>query len=153
MPKGAKIFVWILILVVVALIIYIIVTAKKEKPIPTPSAPNASNPTISDNTDASNAGINTSNPPVKVETTQFNLNDNVYAGENTLNAYKSCSPSASNISFTFNNGDLIGTFLRREGNCIVVSGTTGYTYWLFGSHFVPTGSADYYIPFNANIYK
>lgn len=152
MKKGAKIFVWVLILLTIGLIIYILVTSKKKQG----SMPVIPDPLITPNpgtTDADNAGINTSIPPVTVGNATFSLNDEVYAGENTLNAYKTCSPSSSNIASTFNKGALIGKYLRKEGNCIVVSINTYYTYWFLGFHNILTGSNDRYLLFNANIYK
>lgn len=151
MTKNQKIFFWVLIIAIAILILYIIATAKKEKPQPKPQPTDVNNPgPVVDNSDAGQAGINTSAPPAKVDTTQFVLNDKIYAGENTLNVYKACAPSTTNIAFTFNKGDYIGDFVKREGNCIVVRGPYGLT--VFGKFF-QTGTKDYYILFNANIYK
>lgn len=150
MSKGAKIFVWILIAMVIILAIYIVAS---RKPATKPPVDITNNGVIDGGTSDGNSGVDITQPPVKVEDTQFVLNDKIYAGENVLNAYKSCAPSGTNIGATFNKGELVGTFLRSEGSCIVVQVEVGYTYWFFGQRFVPLSSENYYLLFNANIYK
>jgi len=153
MSKGAKILVYILLAAIGALIVYIIVTGKQQKggtpPAQKPKTPDNSN-TNTDNTDAGNAGIDTTQQGQQVNTATIPLDTNVYAAENILNVYTSCSVSQSNIYQTFNKGDLIGKFIAKESNCTRVAIPTYYTAYFIGSW--QTGTADGYIPFNAKIY-
>lgn len=154
MSKGAKTFIYVLLAIIAGLIIYVLVGVKKQVGGPPPAEKkkqdsNNTN-TTTDKTDAGKAGIDTTTtPPTTVNDANIGLDKQVYAGEDILNVYKSCSPSASNIYATFNKGDLIGNFIAKEGNCIKVAIPTYLTAFLIGAW---ESSADGYIPFNAKIY-
>lgn len=140
--------------VVIILIIYIAVTGKKAKKSgnkPTPGAEQGAIVPSSGNTAADQDGINTNEPPINVGTSTFTVGQRIYAGQNTLNVYNSCNatPSSDNTIASFVNGDFIGTFLRKEGYCIVVAVPFGYN--LFG-FFVETSNENGYIFSNSNIY-
>lgn len=161
MSKGLKIFFWILMALVIILIIYIAVTAKKgAKGAPAPGgAVPAPGPTDSPvagtgNTDADKEGINTNVPPVNVGTGVFSVGQRLYAGSDVLNVYESCTISQSNIANTYYKGGFIGTFLRKEGYCIVVNVPTGYNIWVpfIGNQFIELSSENYYIVSSANVY-
>lgn len=150
MEKNKKIFMWVLFAVIAILIIYIIVTAKKQVGPPEKKRdPNALG-TQSYN-DATQAGIDTSVPPIPVTSGDLKLGDKLYSGEDILNAYKTCAPSTTNIANTFKKGEFIGTYVRTEGNCIVVSIDTHYTF-VFGIS-ISIGSTDNFLIYTAKVYK
>lgn len=133
---------WVLIIAIVILIIYVIFVTKKE---PAKKANllemSAGNPSPSPIIIA---------PPVVVSQETFSINDQIYAGADLINTYTSCPPSSTNIANTYKQGDLIGTFLRREGFCIVIAIKT----YPFGYSWIPIeGSENVYLPSNALIYK
>lgn len=154
MKQNAKIFFWIALVLIVILVIYLINTTKKQvkgatqsnKPNP---APNNTGSTTT-KTDASDAGIDTSAPAPTVTQASFNIGDKIYAGEDILNTYTKCSPSASTLLHTYSKGDYIGDYTRTDGVCIVASANLYRS--LLGVIPIPAGSEDNYIVQNAKIY-
>jgi len=147
--NSAKTLIYILLAILAGLIIYIIVTATKGSGSPAPkNNPNkpVDNTTTPAESDASKAGVDTTVPPTTVQHTTLNPGDKIYSGGNIQNAYTSCTISSSNIWATYSKGDYIGTYLRNDGNCVVVDAPQV----AFG--FFPAGTKEVYLLFNANIF-
>ncbi|MCC6721749.1 MAG: hypothetical protein IT243_06060 [Bacteroidia bacterium] len=107
-----------------------------------------------DTSDASKAGVDISVAPSTIENSTFKIGDEIYAGQNILNAYTSCDFASNGIYHTFNKGDFIGTYLRNSGQCIVVD-TPVYirVNLIFTTISQKIGTKEVYLFRTANIYS
>lgn len=147
MRNSGKIFIWLLVIIIIALIVYVITIGKKEPEVKKNIFSSVNNGGTSNNT---NTGQIIISPPATVNDQNFSIGDQIYAASNFLNSYTSCPPTSTNIDTTYSNGDLIGTFLRKQGVCIAVAVKT----YPFGYDWIPfSGSKEVYLPQNALVYK